>query len=164
MRIKLTTFLNHFFTSLYYRSRILPQLIITAEYNNVIRAIEEAKINLMTWWSINVVDIYIQEMRADFISFLIKHLVRVINKHYGRSVKRILSEPTRRFPHTRVSSMYPLVTYNRGNKTLSTQLYSARLTRQEENKRLQRYASLFDLWVIASAEALLNVHPYIKFY
>ena len=72
MRIKLTTFLNHFFTSLYYRSRILPQLIITAEYNNVIRVTEEAKINLMTWWSINVVDIYIQAMLADFISFLIK--------------------------------------------------------------------------------------------
>ena len=40
-----------FLTSLYYSNKILPQLIITAEYNNVIRVIEEAKINLMTWWS-----------------------------------------------------------------------------------------------------------------
>ena len=51
---------------------MLPQLIITAEYNNVIRVTEETKINLMTWWSINIVDIYIREMLADFISFLIK--------------------------------------------------------------------------------------------
>ena len=59
-------------TSLYYSSRILPPLIITAKYNNVIMVTEEAKINLMTWWNINVVDIYIQEMLADFTSFLIK--------------------------------------------------------------------------------------------
>ena len=75
---------------------------------------EEAKINLMTWCSINIVDIYIQELLADFTSFLIKPFVRVINKHYGRSGKGILSEPTNRFPHIKVSSMYPLVTYNRG--------------------------------------------------
>ena len=42
------------------------------EYNNVIRVTEETKINLMTWLSINVVDIYIQEMLAYFTSFLIK--------------------------------------------------------------------------------------------
>ena len=51
--------LKSFLASLYYSNKILPQLIITAEYNNVIRVIEEAKINLMTWWSINIVDIYI---------------------------------------------------------------------------------------------------------
>ena len=61
-----------FLTSLYYSNKILPQLIITAEYNNVIRVTEEAKINLMTWWSINIVDIFIQEMLVDFTSFLIK--------------------------------------------------------------------------------------------
>ena len=72
--------------------------------------------------------------------------MRVINKHYSHSVKGILSEPTRRFPHTRVSSMYPLITYNRGNKTLSTQLYLARLTRQKENKRLQGYTRL--IWLV----------------
>ena len=53
---------------------MLPQLIITTEYNNVIRVTEEANIHLMTWWSINIVDIYIQEMLADFTSFLIKNL------------------------------------------------------------------------------------------
>jgi hypothetical protein len=36
--------------------------------------------------------------------FFVKYLVRVINKNYIRSVKEILSEPTRRNPHTRVSS------------------------------------------------------------
>jgi len=57
----------------------------------------------------------------------------VINKHYGRSVKGTLSKLTRRLPHTRVSSMYPPITCNRGNKTMSTRLYSARLTRQKKN-------------------------------
>ena len=66
--------LKSFLTSLYYSNKILLQLIITAEYNNVIRVIEEAKINLMTWWSINIVDFFIQEMLADFTSFLIKNL------------------------------------------------------------------------------------------
>ena len=46
--------------------------IITAEYNNVMRVTEETNINLMTWWSINIVDIYIREMLADFTFFLIK--------------------------------------------------------------------------------------------
>ena len=93
-------------------------------------------------------DIFIQEMLTDFTSFLKKTFTRVINKHYGRSAKGILSEPTRGFPHTKVSSMYPLVTYNRGNKTLSTRFYSARLTRQEENKRLQGYARL--IWLVGN--------------
>ena len=64
--------LKPFLTSLYYSIRILPQLIITAEYNNVIRVTEKTKINLMTWWSINIGDIYIQELLSDFTSFLIK--------------------------------------------------------------------------------------------
>ena len=85
----------------------------------------------MTWWSINQVDIFIQEMLADFTSFLIKPLVRVISKHYDRSMKGILYEPTKRFPHTRVRSVYPPVTCNWGNKTMSTQLYLVRLTQQE---------------------------------
>ena len=34
------------------------------------------------------------------------------------------------------TTKYPPITYNRGNKTLSTRLYLARLTRQVENKRL----------------------------
>jgi len=41
-------------------------------FNKVIGVIEETRINLMTWWSINIVNIFIQEMLADFISFLIK--------------------------------------------------------------------------------------------
>ena len=80
--------------------------------------------------------------------------MRVINKHYGRSVKGILSKLTRRFPHTRVRSRYPPITCNRGNKTLSTRLYSARLTQQEKNKRLQGYVRLSGLWVIASAGSI----------
>ena len=40
--------LKSFLASLYYNNKILPQLIITVEYNNVIRVIGEAMINLMT--------------------------------------------------------------------------------------------------------------------
>ena len=98
-------------------------------------------------------NIYIQEILADCTSFLIKPLVMVINRHYGRSVKGILSEPTRRFRHTRVSSMYPPITCNRGNKTLNTRLYSARLTDMRKI-RLQGYARLSGLWVIASAGSI----------
>ena len=58
-----------------------------------------------------------------------KHLVRVINKDNDRSVKKILSEPTMRNSHIRVSSSIRLSPTTGGNKTLSTQLYSARLNR-----------------------------------
>ena len=47
-------------------------MIITVEYNDVIRVIKKSKINLMAWWSFNIVDIFIQEMLADFTYFLIK--------------------------------------------------------------------------------------------
>jgi hypothetical protein len=59
--------------------------------------------------------------------------VEVLNELYVRNVKKILAEPTRRFPHTRSALSAP-VTSNRVEQTLSTQLYSARLTRQKENK------------------------------
>ena len=61
-------------------------------------------------------------------------MVRVINKNYDHSVKEILSEPTRRNPHTKVSSSIHLSPATEGNKTLSTQLYLTRLARQEERK------------------------------
>ena len=55
-------------------------------------------------------------MLTDFISFLIKHLVRVISEHYNRNVKGIFSEPTKRFPHTRGSSSIHLSPATRGDK------------------------------------------------
>ena len=42
--------------------------------------------------------------------------MRVINKNYDRSVKEILSEPTRRNPHTKVSSSVHLSPAIGGNK------------------------------------------------
>ena len=39
--------MKSFLTSLYYSGRILPQLTITMEYNNVIRVTEEAR--LIEW-------------------------------------------------------------------------------------------------------------------
>ena len=50
-------------------------------------------------------DIYIQEMLTDFTSFLIKPFVRVINKHYGRSVKESSLSPPGGF-HTHKSQLY----------------------------------------------------------
>ena len=92
-------------------------MIIIAEYNNVIRVTEEAKINLMTWWSINIVDnLYTRAASKFYIFSYKKTLVRVINKHYDHSVKGIISEPTRRFPHIRVNYKHPPITCNRGIK------------------------------------------------
>jgi hypothetical protein len=102
--------------------------------------------------NIIMMNIYIQEFIIGGKSFLCKtFLVRVINQLYIRNVKEILTEPTRRFPHTSVSLSAP-VTCNRVEQTLSTQLYSARLTRQK--KRLQGYARLSGLWVIATAGSI----------
>ena len=92
-----------------------------------------------------------------------KYLVRVINKNYDRSVNEILSEPTRRNPHTKVSSSLHLSPATGGNKTLSTQLYSARLTRHEEKKGSKDMQSYLTCRFIASTGALLRVRPYIQF-
>jgi hypothetical protein len=54
--------------------------------------------------SINMFNIYIQDIIVDYTTFLHKTFSVGLNKHYGRSVKGIISEPTRRFPHTRVTS------------------------------------------------------------
>ena len=66
--------------------------------------------------------------------------MEVSNKLYIRNVKEILVEPIRRFPH--VSAPHVLVTYNKVEQILNNQLYSARLTRQEEindSKDIQGY-------------------------
>ena len=66
--------------------------------------------------------------------------------------------------HTQVPAPHIPVTSNRVEQTLSTQLYSARFTRQEEridSKDMQGYLACD---FIASAGALQNVRPYIQFY
>ena len=86
--------------------------------------------------------------------------MKVLIKLYVRNVKEILTEPTRRFAHTRPAPHVP-VTCNRVEQTLSTQLYSARLTRQEEridSKDMQGYLAC---GFVASVGALLKVCPYI---
>ena len=90
--------------------------------------------------------------------------MRVINKNYDRRVKEILSESTRRNPHTRVSFSIHLSPATGGNKTLSTQLYSARLTRLEERKDSKDMQGYLAGGFIASTGALLIVRPYIRFY
>jgi hypothetical protein len=94
-----------------------------------------------------MMNIYIQEMITGGKTFPCKtFLVRVINQLYIRNVKESLAEPTRRFPHTNVSLSAP-VTCNMVEQTLSTQLYSARLTRQEKRKDSKDYARFSSLWV-----------------
>ena len=65
--------------------------------------------------------------------------------------------------HTQVSAPYVPATYNRVEQTLSTQLYSARLTHQEERKDSKDMQGYLAYGFIASAGALLNMHPYIQF-
>ena len=66
--------------------------------------------------------------------------------------------------HTQVSALHVSVTRNRVEQTLSTQLYSARLTYQEERKESKYMEGYLACGFIASARVLLNVHPYIQFY
>ena len=84
-----------------------------------------AEINIYSWHDEALINKLGQQIIK--LSF-IKKLVRVINKNYDHSVKEILSEPVRRNPHTKISSSLHLSPAMGGNKTLSTQLYSARLT------------------------------------
>ena len=91
-------------------------------------------------------------MTTDYNTFIHKkNLVRVINKNYDHSIKEILSEPTRRNPHTKVSFSIHLSPTTGGNKILSTQLYSARLTRQEERKDSKDMQGYLACGFIASA-------------
>ena len=66
--------------------------------------------------------------------------------------------------HTQVSAPHVPITYNRVDQTLSTQLYSARLTHQEERKDSKDMQGYLACGFIVSVGALLNVHPYIQFY
>jgi hypothetical protein len=62
-----------------------------------------------------------------------------------------------------VSAPHVPVTYNRVEQTLSTQLYSARLTRQEERKDFKDMQGFLACGLLHLQEALLNVHLYIQF-
>jgi hypothetical protein len=48
-------------------------------------------------------------------------------------------------------------------QTLSTRLYSARLTRQEERKDSKDMQGYLDCGLLQLPEALPKVHPYIQF-
>ena len=63
--------------------------------------------------------------------------------------------------HTQVSAPHVPVTCNRVEQTLSTQLYSTRLTHQGERKDSKDMQGYLACGFIASAGALLKVRPYI---
>jgi hypothetical protein len=90
--------------------------------------------------NINKVNFYKPKMRTNCQYLLCKTFGESFNKYtLLRIVKEILAEPTRRFSHSSVS-LSTHVTCNRVEQTLSTQLYSARLTRQEKRKDSKDYA------------------------
>ena len=66
--------------------------------------------------------------------------------------------------HTQVLAPHVPVTCNRVEQTLSTQLYSARLTRQEKKKDFKDMQDYLTCGLLHLQEALLNVHPYIQFH
>ena len=104
---------------------------------------------------------------GSFYIFSYKTFSEGYKQLYDRSMKGILSEPTRRFPHTKVI-YHPSITCYRGNKTLNTRLYMARLTRQKkvkDFKDMQGVGSLVGLeggWIGLSKQTLklLSNSPY----
>ena len=87
--------------------------------------------------------------------------MRVINKHYDHSVKESSLRPPWGI-HTQepaLTSTYHL--QQGGNKIISIQLYSVRLTRQEERKDSKDMQGYLACGFIASVGALLSVCPYI---
>ena len=66
--------------------------------------------------------------------------------------------------HTQVSALHVPVTCNRVEQTLSTQLYSARLTHQEERKDFKDMQGYLAYGLLHLQEALLNMCPYIQFH
>ena len=89
---------------------------------------------------------------GSFYIFSYKNFSEDYKQHYDHSAKEV-SEPTRRFLHTKVI-YHPSVTCNRGNKTLSTQLCSARLTRQKERKDFKDMQGYLACGFIASAGSI----------
>ena len=66
--------------------------------------------------------------------------------------------------HTQVPAPHVPVTCNKVEQTLSTQLYSARLTRQEERKDSKDMQAYLARGLLHLQEALLKVCPYIQFH
>ena len=77
--------------------------------------------------------------------------MRVINENYDHSVKKILSEPTRRNPHIKVSFSIHLSPATGGNKNPEYLIVLSKTYPTGGKKRLQGYARLSGLWVFASA-------------
>ena len=82
-----------------------------------------------------------------------------MDKNYDCSVKESSLSPPEGI-HTSIH----LSPATEGNKTLSTQLYSARFTRQEKRKDSKGMQGYLARGLLHLQEALLNVRPYIQFY
>jgi hypothetical protein len=86
--------------------------------------------------------------------FLCKNiLVEVLSKLYVRYVKKIVTEPTRRFSHTSVSftCSYHL---QQGRTNPEYSIILRKTYPSGGKKRLQGYARLSDLWIIATAGSI----------
>ena len=93
----------------------------------------------------------------------IKYLVRVINTNYDRSVKKILSEPTRRNPHTRVSSSLHLSPATGGIKPWVLNSTQQDLPDKRKQKTPRICKGIWLVGLLHLQEALLSVRPYIRF-
>ena len=63
-----------------------------------------------------------------------------------------------------MSAPHVPITCNRVEQTLGTQLYSVRLTRQEETKDFKDMQGYLACGLLHLQEALLNARPYIQFH
>jgi hypothetical protein len=93
------------------------------------------------------------EMITCYKSFsFVKHFfVKGLNELYVHLVKEILAEPTRRFSYTNVSSLNTChLQQGRTNPKYSIVLHKT--FPSGGKKRLQGYARLSGLWVLATAE------------
>ena len=89
--------------------------------------------------------------------------MEVSNKLYVRNVNEILVDPPGGF-HTQVLAPHTSVTYNRVEQTLSTQLYFARLTRQEKRKDSKDMQGCLACGFIASVGRNTKRASYIQFH
>jgi hypothetical protein len=87
--------------------------------------------------------------------------VRVLYKHYDRSVKGILLEPTRRFPYTRVSSSIHLAPATGGIKLRVLNCIQQDLPDRRKEKILKICKAIW-CGLLQLQEALLKVHPYVQ--
>jgi hypothetical protein len=81
--------------------------------------------------------------------------MKTLNNLYICDIKKILTEPIRRFPHTSVSSKCSCH-LQQGRTNPEHSIVLRKTYPSEGKKRLQEYARLSGLWVIATAGSIIK--------